>query len=247
MIAYDTHARRMVDTENGEYLLSQLANCETHEWYFNLYDRHNQPLLATIVQVNNIDESGNSGVTTLVNCVLRKTWLPSGRPEPPNYFDEYHPQIPRLDAFLEARLYASGKLNPQPRFEFIDGRNHAASTEAMAWAQSYQQGEQSSSSSSGKKRTTGKGVFLGLLLTLGLHVGYVFISYWLAQLLSKPDSLTFFFGFIQLVYMIPAILYFRQRDNHGIMMGLMIGAALTFMLGLPLAGLGIICGGMRGL
>lgn len=227
MISYDTHARRMVDTENGDYLLSQLHDREAFEWSFMLYDRHSQPLLGSVMKVANIDEFGDSGGATLSRCTLLKTWIPSGRPEPPDYFDETHPLIPRLAAFLEARLYAHGQQNLQPRFEFIDGRNQ----------------EQAADLSSRPNPATGGGILLGLLLTLLFHLLQVL---WLplVKLNDKYGMVFFYFGFTQLLYMLPAI-YLARRDGHrGVMIGLIIGASLTFLLGLPIAGLALICGQM---
>lgn len=241
MISYDTHTRRTVDTENGDYLLSQPHDREAFEWSFMLYDRHSQPLLGSVVKVNNIDEVGNSGPATLSRCTLLKTWIPSGRPEPPVYFNEAHPQIPRLAAFLEAQLYTSRAQTPHPRFEFIDGRDHTGSSEASAWAQSCQQGE----SSSGENRATGKGIFLGLLLTLVLHSLQLLLLP-LTRVYDKHGWAFFYFGFTQLLYVLPAI-YLARRDNHrGVMIGLIIGGSLTFLLGLPLAGIAFICGQMMG-
>lgn len=226
MIIYDNQKRRMMDTENGDYLLSQPADRETHAWCFNLYDQQDQPLLASIVQVNNIDEFGNSGRATLVRSTLLKTWIPTGHPESPAYFDEYHPQIPRLAAFLEGRLYAGGAKTPPPRFEFIDGRNEAAQAPP-------------------KSRVNGLHVFLGLLLTLGLHFGHVLLLSAVTQVFRGKEVWYFYFGFTQLLYMLPAI--YLSRHNRGLMIGLIIGAAITFMLGLPLAALAVICGSMQGL
>ena len=243
MISYDTHARRMVDTENGDYLLSQLHDREAFEWSFMLYDRHSQPLLGSVMKVANIDEFGDSGGATLSRCTLLKTWIPSGRPEPPDYFDETHPLIPRLAAFLEARLYAQGKQNPHPRFEFVDGRNQDQTAEALAWAQSYQQNPQAHGSSSRPNPATAGGILLGLLLTLLFHLLQVL---WLplVKLNDKYGMVFFYFGFTQLLYMLPAI-YLARRDGHrGVMIGLIIGASLTFLLGLPIAGLALICGQM---
>ncbi len=240
MISYDTRTRRMVDTENGDYLLSQIYDRDEYEWSFMLYDQYDQPLLGSVVKVNNIDEFGNSGGATLSRCTLLKTWIPSGRPEPPIYFNEAHPLISRLAAFLEARLYAHGTKTPYPRFEFIDARNNTQRAEAFGWAESYQQDAQAPQ----KSKVEGKQIFLGLLLTLGLH---------LTQLLLLPltrtsnvDSNNKFalillcFGFTQLLYMLPAI--YLSRRNRGLMIGLIIGTAITFMLGLPTAAFAVICG-----
>ena len=233
---YDTHKRRMMDANNGDFMLLQRADHDQHEWYVNLYDQHDQPLLASVVQVQNLDELGNSGTATLIRCVLQKTWVPTDRPEPPTYFDETHPQIPRLAAFLEARLRAGGAQTPSPRFEFTDGRLRLNDqrAEAFAWADTPQ-----------KSSVKGTHILLGLLLTLGLHFGHVLVLSAVAQIIRGNQLWYFYFGFTQLLYMLPAI--FLSRPRRGQMIGLIIGAAVTFMLGLPLAAIAIICGNMRGL
>jgi hypothetical protein len=184
--------------------------------------------------VNNVDEFGNAGGATLVRCVLQKAWIPTGRPEPPNCFDEFHPQIPRLAAFLEAQLHARSPQTSAPRYEFVDDRNSAQSAEAFAWAESHQQYAQAPQKSSVSSRH----IFFGLWLTLVLHA----LQLLLLTLLKKKVEAYFYAGFTQLLYMLPAI--YLSRPNRGLMIGLIIGAALTFMLGLPLAALAYICGNM---
>jgi Na+/proline symporter len=90
--------------------------------------------------------------------------------------------------------------------------------------------------------STGLGIFLGLLLTLALHVLQLLpVPLLFATSSNKVALIFFFFGFTQLLYMIPAILYFRRRGERGLIIGLIIGASLTFVLGLPVAGMGYIC------
>jgi hypothetical protein len=90
--------------------------------------------------------------------------------------------------------------------------------------------------------STGVGIFLGLLLTIALHfLQLLFIPLVMTRAGDKFFPIFFFFGFTQLLYMIPAIRYFRRRDERGLMIGLIIGASLTFILGLPFAGIGYIC------
>jgi Na+/proline symporter len=92
----------------------------------------------------------------------------------------------------------------------------------------------------GNKTSTGAGILGGLLLTLGFHFIHVLcISPFLRN--EKAVLLFWFFGFTQLLYMIPAIVYFRRCNERGMMIGLMIGASLTFVLGLPFAQTGYWC------
>ena len=87
---------------------------------------------------------------------------------------------------------------------------------------------------------TGAGILLGLLLTFGLHMIHVCI-YFLLPLKGKAELIPLFFGFTQLLYMLPVIVYFQRRDNRGMMIGLIISASITFVLGLPLASFGVLC------
>lgn len=77
----------------------------------------------------------------------------------------------------------------------------------------------------------------GLALTLGLHlfaqVPAVFLIFTIApgeEGLGLAIYPPMFIGLSQLVYMIPAILIFRRRGDTGTAKGLIIGAALTFIL-----------------
>lgn len=87
----------------------------------------------------------------------------------------------------------------------------------------------------------GLDIFLGLLLTLVLHMSQLALFPFIVWFLSLPTLLQgrlgviSLFGFAQLLYMIPAILYFRRRGYRGMMIGLIIGASLTFLIGLPFA------------
>ena len=55
------------------------------------------------------------------------------------------------------------------------------------------------------------------------------------------DIFTTFFGLIQLFYMFPLILHCRLRNARPAMAGFILGAALTFELGCPIAGFGLVC------
>ncbi len=97
------------------------------------------------------------------------------------------------------------------------------------------------------KYTTGVGIFLGLLLTLGLHLlqlALIPLAYTNERIFNEKIFLPFyFFGFTQLLYMLPVIFHFQRRNERGLMIGLIIGASLTFILGLPVAGFGYFCAG----
>jgi len=84
-------------------------------------------------------------------------------------------------------------------------------------------------------------IFYGLLLTIILHfLQLLFVPLVLVN--EKAGFIAFLcFGFTQLFYMLPTILYFHRRDERGLTIGLIIGASITFILGLPFAGWGYIC------
>jgi hypothetical protein len=82
----------------------------------------------------------------------------------------------------------------------------------------------------------GFAILFGLLLTLMLHLlHYILVWVVLFVMKSGVGFYFYFFGFTQLLYMIPIIQYFKHRDNHGVLAGLIIGASLTFLIGLPYA------------
>jgi len=78
----------------------------------------------------------------------------------------------------------------------------------------------------------------GLALTLGLHLFVQVPAFFLLifTIIPGEEGLglaiypSMFIGLSQVVYMIPAILIFRRRGDTGTAKGLMIGAALTFIL-----------------
>lgn len=70
--------------------------------------------------------------------------------------------------------------------------------------------------------------------------------HFLFQILIAPLTLIHYFWFTQFVYVLPAIWYCDEHDEPGVKVGLIIGASLTFLLGLlsiMLTGLG--AGSMR--
>ena len=82
-------------------------------------------------------------------------------------------------------------------------------------------------------------VTLGFLLTFGLHLPQLLL------LSFKTGRLIFlFFGVTQLLYVLPAIYLFRQKQKNGLVIGLIFGASLTFLIGLPYVGCGLMYAGI---
>lgn len=66
-------------------------------------------------------------------------------------------------------------------------------------------------------------VWKGIGLTVLLHFFQLF-GYWM----SFAPAL--FIGLTQLLYMVPALVYFTRKSRSGIVQGLTIGMAVTFLL-----------------
>jgi len=77
-------------------------------------------------------------------------------------------------------------------------------------------------------------IFLGLMQTLALHCLQL-IPLLLAVISGyRAFRLIFLlFGVTQLVYMIPAIIYYQNSGESERRMGLIIGTSLTLLLGIP--------------
>ncbi|MDP5276990.1 hypothetical protein [Chengkuizengella axinellae] len=71
---------------------------------------------------------------------------------------------------------------------------------------------------------------------LGLTVIFHLIAFALSVILISMVMPMFFIGVSQLLYMIPAIVYFSYKDK-GIMQGLCVGAVVTFLLNAACFGL----------
>lgn len=86
--------------------------------------------------------------------------------------------------------------------------------------------------------TSAKTVFAGIGLTLGLHGAFGMGMGVLSGMASAVGGdvagfglgTVFFLGVTQLVYMLPAWILCRRRGWHGVAVGLVIGAAVTFLL-----------------
>ena len=98
-------------------------------------------------------------------------------------------------------------------------------------------------SPSATQPVSGLRVFLGLLLTLLLHCLQL-IPFGLGVTFNNDKLLiaALFFGLTQLLYMSPLIVLLKRRNERSLVIGLIIGASLTFLIGLPFAGLAYICG-----
>jgi hypothetical protein len=88
-------------------------------------------------------------------------------------------------------------------------------------------------------------IISGMFLLLAFHIlfGVAFISFYvllalLANLVPVPISLSYevwllpiiYLGLTQLLYVIPACLYFSRRGQRALVQGLIIGAVLTALL-----------------
>jgi hypothetical protein len=122
MIINDHENKQVVDTETGDYMIWSLADRDYHEWYFIIRDKDDKPLFGSIVKENGIKEWPDAGGATLVQYILKRSWIPSGREEAPTDFLGDHTQIVRLEQFLRIYHHYFGIKTPDPRFEFIDDR-----------------------------------------------------------------------------------------------------------------------------
>ncbi len=122
-IVWDDENKRMVDTENGEFLSLTLRDREEHLYNFSI----GRPNTTAQVAGELIDDSTKefetpAGGATVVRYILKKAWIPSGRREPPSNFDVPQHLIDRLRSFLEGDMRRNTQWKYMPRFEFIDER-----------------------------------------------------------------------------------------------------------------------------
>ena len=81
------------------------------------------------------------------------------------------------------------------------------------------------------RAATNRDVWIGLGLTLLLHLIQVPLAF-----MTMAISLIAL-GISQLLYIIPAIIIYRKKGRPGIVKGLIIGAAITFLLSAACTGL----------
>jgi hypothetical protein len=76
------------------------------------------------------------------------------------------------------------------------------------------------------------GILLGLALTAALHLGgSLLLTALLGEFVRRPgDALTAYFGIVQLVYMVPAIVIARKKEFVWVARGLIAGAVITALM-----------------
>jgi hypothetical protein len=121
-IEYSPNDQRLVDRSSGEYLVSSLFDRDEHEYYHIIYDGNDTPIFGSLVRRARVPETDKRPGEIVARFELKHAWIPTGRKEPPSYFNDSHPMVDTLARFLEASLAIGGKKNPEPRFEFRDER-----------------------------------------------------------------------------------------------------------------------------
>ena len=94
--------------------------------------------------------------------------------------------------------------------------------------------EQSNLSEKPMERKEWPGVLTGILLVGALHLLQLLVGFIFPPVLAFSF---FFIGLTQLVYVIPAILIVRRKGRPDIVKGIIIGAAVTFLLNAACYGL----------
>ena len=88
-------------------------------------------------------------------------------------------------------------------------------------------------------------VWAGIGLTLGLHIVFGMIFMGILNLINPNWVLAVFYpGLTQLLYIVPLCLIFKKRGQVGMVKGLIIGAAITFLLNAACSGM-FFLGGSR--
>lgn len=82
-------------------------------------------------------------------------------------------------------------------------------------------------------------VFLGFLLILAFHSLQLFLLHF-----KTGRLILLFFGLSQFLYVLPALYVFHRKRKHGLMIGVIFAASLTFLIGLPYVGCGLIYAGL---
>ncbi|MGC1396473.1 MAG: hypothetical protein WA828_19595 [Coleofasciculaceae cyanobacterium] len=85
-----------------------------------------------------------------------------------------------------------------------------------------------------------KNIVLGVLLLLGMHLAFLLLLILLLVIVTNLPAfigynwsiiyLIFSIGIAQLIYVIPAIFWLKQRGRFGLMKGVIIGAVITALL-----------------
>jgi zinc transporter ZupT len=84
---------------------------------------------------------------------------------------------------------------------------------------------------------------VGIAFTVGLHIIFAGILFALSLLQDKSDYTMFFplmvIGITQTIYMIPAFVIAKGKGKEQLAKGLLVGAAITFLLNAACAGYGL--------
>lgn len=118
----DRESGRVTDLDSGQYLTWSTENRETGDMYFIIHGADGHGLFGAFVRYCAINETGVGGSATVIKFVLQKSWIPTGRKEPPMYSSGHRDLVDRLERFLKVWKYFGGAKTPDPRFEFIDSR-----------------------------------------------------------------------------------------------------------------------------
>ena len=123
MIVFDKALGRMVDEANGQYLTSDMISRDEQEHDYTIRERDGNPIFGAMLQIVEIDESGEVESATVIFYRLRQTWIPKVQPRQHRaYFDGPHPEIEYLESFFKALHFESRRNRTAPRFEFEDQR-----------------------------------------------------------------------------------------------------------------------------
>jgi hypothetical protein len=125
-LIYERENLRVVDPSNGRYATWKTANREEGGVYFVLHDNDGTPVLGTEVTIERVGKPESPGLVSLVRVSLKKTWVPTGRPEKPKYFQTDDPNIGYLVSFIRTRESGLAAGHRAPKFEFSDIRAREA-------------------------------------------------------------------------------------------------------------------------
>lgn len=122
VMAFDLERKVTVDTDTGNYMVYTPTHWQDPYLHFAIYSSDDRPIFGADVERDAIDETGQGGAT-LVRFIVRHVWFPSGKPEKPTYFWGETEFVDKLGDFITFWAKGTKPLNPQPRYEFVDGRS----------------------------------------------------------------------------------------------------------------------------
>ena len=123
-IVVDRPNKCVRDEGNGDYLTFEVYNRDSNEWYFWVISADDRHLLGAIVRIAayGVDDRGRGA--THMKFTLRRLWVPDGSKKLPRYITGETPWLGRLGNFLEVYKDYYGVKDPDPVFEYEDGRGH---------------------------------------------------------------------------------------------------------------------------